>query len=168
MPVRVRRSRPADADRVAAMARELNRLHGDPLDRFTPAVVRRDADRTCTILVAEDGGALVGYALFHEAYEPAQAMRGIYLCDLWVEPAARRHGTGRALVAAVAAAARRRRLRYVWWVSRRWNRAAQAFYRTLGAVEEPVVAHALFDAAFARLADASSPRSRRTAPRRVR
>src|SRR5262249_13863674 len=85
----------------------------------------------------------VGYALFHDAYEPAYAARGVYLCDLFVTAHARRHGIGRALVAAVAQDAERRGRSYVWWVSRPWSAEAHALYRGMGAIEEPLNAHAI-------------------------
>lgn len=157
MSVTVRPARPADADAVAALARELNTRMGDPVEHFTAERVAADAfgpEPAFELLVAEDGdGALVGYALFVDAYETGWAARGLYVQDLYVSERTRRRGIGRKLVAALAAEARARGKTYLGWVSKAWNTEAQAFYRSLGAIEEPVVAHALTFAAFERLAD---------------
>lgn len=156
MSLRVRPATHDDADAIARLARGLNEFHKDPLEHFTPEAVLRDgfgASPPFAVLVAEHAGAVVGYALYHDAYEPVYAARGLYLSDLFVESGARRLGTGRALVAGVAGEARRRGATFVGWVSRAWNAEAQAFYRTLGAIEEPVVAHAVAFDAFTALAD---------------
>lgn len=123
-----------------------------------------DADRFCddafggtpqfSVLVAEQDAALVGYALFHDAYEPAFAARGVYLADLFVAESARRGGIGRALIAAVARDGRRRGRTFVWWVAR--GDDARAFYRTLTDAEQPVTAHAITFETFQKLADAGS------------
>jgi GNAT superfamily N-acetyltransferase len=80
------------------------------------------------------------------------AAHGLHVSDPFVAPGARRSGAGRALMAGVAAEARRRGATFVGWVSRAWNTEAQVFYRTLGAIEEPVVAHAVTFQALAALA----------------
>ena len=80
------------------------------------------------------------------------AARGIYLCDLYVVPHARRQKVGRALIAAVARRAQARGRTFLWWASRDWNVEAQAFYKTLGVRNEPVMAHALTFATFDALA----------------
>jgi ribosomal protein S18 acetylase RimI-like enzyme len=159
MSFRIRPATPDDAPAIARLARGLNELHRDPLEHFTPEAVLRDGfgPSPCfSVLVADRGGAVVGYALYYDSYEPVYAARGLYLSDIFVDPDARRHGIGRALIAAVAREARGRGATFVGWVSRAWNTEAQAFYRTLGAIEEPVVAHAVAFEAFAALADDGS------------
>ncbi len=146
MPVSVRRAEPSDAAAVAALARELREHLGDPLHHLTPERIAADGfgdDPEFTILLAVLDGSAVGYALFHDAYEPAFAAKGPYLCDLYVRQAARRNGIGRALVEAVAAEMVERGRRYVWWNSQRRNEDAHAFYARLGAAEHQVVAHVL-------------------------
>lgn len=159
MALRIRPATPEDAVAIAHLARGLNELHRDPIEHFTAEAVLRDGfgESPCfSVLVAEHDGAVVGYALYFDSYEPVYAARGLYLSDLFVDPDARRHGAGRALVAGVVAEARRRGATFVGWVSRAWNAEAQAFYRTLGAIEEPVIAHAVVFDAFAALADEGS------------
>jgi ribosomal protein S18 acetylase RimI-like enzyme len=145
-----------DAPALAALGRDLNLHQGDPTEHLTEAAIRRlgfGADPAFEGFATEVEGRLVGYALFQIAFESGWAALGLHLSDLWVEPEQRRRGLGRGLVAAVAAKARRRGAGYLWWAVKPWNEPARAFYRSLGAVEEPVIACALTFAAFDRLAE---------------
>ncbi|MDJ0948285.1 MAG: GNAT family N-acetyltransferase [Alphaproteobacteria bacterium] len=160
-----------DAQAIAELGRELNVHQRDPVENFTVEVVRQDGfgeSPAFEVLLAELDGAPVGYALFYGAYETGFGIAGLYLCDLYVREEARRHGVGRALVAAVASAAKDRDKNFVWWASKEWNTEAQAFYRALGAVEEPVVAHAVFGQAFDKLAAEGSERQSEPSAERTR
>ena len=144
--VSVRAARREDAPALLALVRALIAHQRDTLEHFDAAALERDVfaeDAYLHALVAERDGALVGYAFFHDAYEGTYAQRGVYLCDLYVVPAARRSGAGRALVANVAAAAKASGHSFVWWVAKEWNEEARAFYNALGAICEPVTAHAV-------------------------
>lgn len=154
MPLSIRRAVPADAEALEALARGLNEHEGDPVEKFTAQAIRRDlfgAAPQAVALLAELDGAPVGFAMFHDAYYNPAAARGLYLSDLFVAAEARRRGVARALMAAVAAEAKAAGRTFVWWTRKAQNDRAGAFYRTLGAVEEPVVAHALHGEAFDRL-----------------
>ncbi|MDX2224001.1 MAG: GNAT family N-acetyltransferase [Rhodospirillaceae bacterium] len=152
----IRRAAPADAPAIAALARELHAHQGDPTTHFTAEAIVRDGfapDSPLTLLVAELDGQVAAYAVLAPAYETAWAAKGLYLADIHVTDAAQRRGVGRALMAACAATARRAGTSYLWWCSKAWNVDAQAFYRKLGASDEPVVAHALTFERFEALAD---------------
>ncbi len=144
--VRIRAPVPGDRAAVIALIAALRRLHGDPTpDRVAQATwgdVWADGS-LLRLIVADLGEGPVGYALSHDAYEPGHAAHGVYMCDLFVDPAQRRRGIGRRLILAVAADARRRGRIFVWWVSQDWNDEARAFYRALGASDHAVHAHAL-------------------------
>jgi GNAT superfamily N-acetyltransferase len=151
----VRLATAADADAVAALADELNADQGEDTGRFTADTIRREGFGTnpeFRILLAEEGGVVLGYALFHPTFATEFGERGLFLYDLLVTSRARGKGAGRALMAALAALAKAEGRTFLWWTSKARNTAAQAFYRRLGAVEEDVKAHALFDDAFDRLA----------------
>ncbi len=153
--VRIRPAGPDDAETIARFSRALMEFLDEPALNFTAAVVRAHgfgAHPRFEALIAEQGGDPAGYAAFHPAYATEHAQRGLYLIDLYVAPAARRHGVGRALMAALARTARERGDTFVWWASKPWNEVAHAFYRGLGATEEKIVAHALFGVAFEALA----------------
>jgi GNAT superfamily N-acetyltransferase len=85
------------------------------------------------VVIAENAGGPVGFALFFHNYSTFLAQPGIYLEDLYVRPEARGRGVGRALLAHLARLARERNCgRLEWWVLD-WNESAIRFYRSLGA-----------------------------------
>ena len=85
------------------------------------------------VLIAELDGEAVGCALFFHNFSTFEGRPGIYLEDLFVRPHARRHGLGKALLAALAAlAVERDCARLEWWVLD-WNTPSIAFYKSLGA-----------------------------------
>jgi GNAT superfamily N-acetyltransferase len=85
------------------------------------------------VLLAEDQGTVVGFALFFHNYSTFLARPGIYLEDLFVLPEHRRAGWGRALLGAVARIAVERRCGRFEWAALTWNEPAIAFYRAFGA-----------------------------------
>ena len=85
------------------------------------------------VLLAEEGGRAVGFALFFQNYSTFLARPGIYLEDLFVEPASRGHGVGKALLKAVAKLAVERQCGRFEWAVLDWNEPAIGFYKSLGA-----------------------------------
>ncbi|MGN6792242.1 MAG: GNAT family N-acetyltransferase [Streptosporangiaceae bacterium] len=83
--------------------------------------------------VAEVGGEVVGFALWFLNFSTWLGRHGIYLEDLYVTPAMRGRGIGKALLAELAATCVRRGYgRLEWWVLD-WNQPAIGFYRSIGA-----------------------------------
>ena len=85
------------------------------------------------VVIAEVAGAPVGFALFFPSYSTFLAKPGLYLEDLFVRPAARSKGVGRALMAACARIAIDRGYGRFEWSVLDWNEPALRFYRELGA-----------------------------------
>jgi GNAT superfamily N-acetyltransferase len=85
-------------------------------------------------LIAELDGAPVGFALFFYNFSTFLAKPGIYLEDLYVSPAARGHGAGKALLAALAQRAVAEGCGRLEWSVLDWNAPAIGFYRKVGAV----------------------------------
>jgi GNAT superfamily N-acetyltransferase len=83
--------------------------------------------------VAELDGRVVGMAVWFLAFSTWTGRHSLYLEDLFVEPAARRHGVGRALIARLAARAVELGCARMDWAVLDWNEPAMAFYRTVGA-----------------------------------
>ena len=86
--------------------------------------------------VAEEDGrrVVVGCALWFLNFSTWRGVHGLYLEDLYVQPAHRGAGLGRALLVALAAVCAERGLgRLEWWVLD-WNAPSIAFYKSLGAV----------------------------------
>ncbi|MGB3694663.1 MAG: GNAT family N-acetyltransferase [Spirulinaceae cyanobacterium] len=84
-------------------------------------------------IVAEEEGKLVGFALFFANYSTFLTKPGIYIEDIFVLPAYRRQGIGKALLSYVAKLAVERNVGRLEWSVLDWNQPAIAFYRSLGA-----------------------------------
>lgn len=90
--------------------------------------------RFAEVLIAEEDGGPVGFALFFHNYSTFLAQPGIYLEDLFVDPEKRGRGYGKALLSRLAQIARERNCGRVEWAVLNWNAPAIDFYRSLGAV----------------------------------
>lgn len=76
-----------------------------------------------------------GFAVFFQNYSTFLAQPGLYLEDLFVEPALRGRGIGKALLLRCAALANARGCGRMEWAVLDWNEPAKGFYRRLGATE---------------------------------
>jgi GNAT superfamily N-acetyltransferase len=83
--------------------------------------------------VADQDGRIVGIAVWFVSFSTWTGRHGIYLEDLFVDPAARGAGVARGLVRALAAEAAGRGCARMDWAVLDWNEPAKAFYRRLGA-----------------------------------
>src|SRR6478752_6279860 len=102
----IRAARSEDVPVIAELIRALAEY-----ERLSHEVVLSEADlrehlfgarRYAEVLLAEEEGAVVGFALFFHNYSTFLAKPGLYMEDLFVRPAARRRGHGKALLAALA------------------------------------------------------------------
>lgn len=94
----VRPARAGDAGRVAAVAANRGAARPDLLHKL-PVWVQ---DPGVRVLVAEVGGAVVGWAMAGPWVRPG-AEAGTHVCALTVDPDARRRGAGSGLLAGLAA-----------------------------------------------------------------
>ena len=85
------------------------------------------------VIIAEDQGKPLGFALFFHNYSTFLAQRGIYLEDLFVKPEARGKGVGFALLSALARIAIERECGRLEWAVLDWNQLAIDFYKRIGA-----------------------------------
>jgi len=91
------------------------------------------ARRMAEVLIAELDAAPAGFALFFHNFSTFEGRPGIYLEDLFVDPAARGAGAGRALLARLAQLALERGCARLEWAVLDWNAPAIKFYQSLGA-----------------------------------
>ncbi len=84
-------------------------------------------------LIGEVDGERAAYALFFHNYSTFLTRPGIFVEDLFVLPAQRRRGLGRAMLARIARLAVERDCARVEWAVLDWNAPAIAFYQRLGA-----------------------------------
>ena len=85
------------------------------------------------LLIEDDTGKAQGFALFFHNYSTFLAKPGIYLEDLFVDPAARGKGYGKALLVKLAEIAVARGCGRLEWSVLDWNQPAIDFYLSLGA-----------------------------------
>lgn len=78
-------------------------------------------------------GALVGFALFFTNFSTFLGRPGLYLEDLYVEPAQRGRGIGKALLRALGRLALERGCGRFEWSVLDWNADAIGFYEAMGA-----------------------------------
>jgi GNAT superfamily N-acetyltransferase len=162
---RIREAVEADVPLVASLIRELaeyERL----LDQVTLTEAGlRDAlfghRRYAEVAIAEaaEGAAEpMGFALFFHNFSTFLGQPGIYLEDLFVRPAHRGEGVGRALLRHLAEVAVARGCGRLEWAVLDWNESAIGFYRRLGA--RPASGWSVYrleGAALERLAASPSP-----------
>jgi GNAT superfamily N-acetyltransferase len=92
---------------------------------------------SCEALVAQSAGRTVGFALFFTTFSTFLCKPGLYLEDLFVEPAHRGAGMGKGLLRALAALALERGCGRFEWRVLDWNEPSIRFYESLGATVMP-------------------------------
>ena len=85
------------------------------------------------VLIAEEEGRALGFALFFRSYSTFLGRPGIYLEDLFVHESDRSRGVGKALLSAVAQVAASEGAGRLEWSVLDWNETAIGFYKQLGA-----------------------------------
>ncbi|MGA2450149.1 MAG: GNAT family N-acetyltransferase [Polyangiaceae bacterium] len=157
----IRPGRPADASTLAELIRELARYeHLEHEVAATADAVQQRLFETPhhpEVLVAEEEGKVVGYAVYFENFSTFLMRPGIFLEDVFVLPAHRRKGLGRALLSAVARIAVDRGCGRFEWMALDWNTPADEFYRSHGAERlDPWRMYRVTGAALAKLAGRDS------------
>jgi GNAT superfamily N-acetyltransferase len=133
----IRPATPADVPTIARLIRALAEY-----EKLADKVALKESDlrehlfgsrRFAEVLLAEDGGAVVGFALFFHNYSTFLGKPGIYLEDLFVEPAHRGKGFGKGLLVALAKLAVERDCGRIEWSVLNWNEPSIQFYLRLDA-----------------------------------
>lgn len=137
MSVQLRPARREDAAELLRLIRELARYEKAEdqveTDEAQLASTLFDEGATAHAIVAEQGDGLVGMAIYFFNYSTWQGRNGLYLEDLFVEPACRGAGIGKALLARLAAIAVEQDCGRFEWSVLDWNTPAIEFYQSLGA-----------------------------------
>lgn len=138
MTLSIRPAGPGDVDLLLRFIRELAVYEREPdAVEATPAILAEalSGERPAAeAVVAHLDGAPVGFALWFHNFSTWKGRRGLYLEDLYVTPAARGRGAGRALLIHLARIAVARGCARFEWSVLDWNRPAIDFYRAMGAV----------------------------------
>jgi len=157
----LRPAAPADAGLVLDLIRELaayERL-ADEVDADEAAIADALFGRRPRVFceIAAWDGAPAGFALWFYSFSTFRGRHGICLEDLFVRPAFRGRGIGKALLQTLARRCAAERLARLEWSVLDWNEPALAFYRSVGAVAmEGWTVHRLDGHALARFAGGAS------------
>lgn len=157
----VRPAIPSDVDRLFAsllgIARHVGEAHkvtSMPADLEKTMFAPRPALEG---VVAEVDRQYAGMCLFFQSFSTWRGKPGVYVQDLWVEPAHRRQRVGERLLQHVAALTRTRGGVYMRLSVDRTNERAIGFYEGMGLVlSAGEQVHAAYDDAFRKLADGAT------------
>jgi GNAT superfamily N-acetyltransferase len=134
---RIRRIAPSDVERVLTLVYELADYEKAPGEcHLTLPQLRTALFGPSPALfghVAELDGDVVGFALWFLSFSTWRGVHGLYLEDLFVRPACRGSGLGRALLAALARECVEHGYARFEWSVLDWNALAIGFYESLGA-----------------------------------
>jgi hypothetical protein len=141
----LRPARPDDIDAIVALIRELAVYEKlEHLMVATPASIaphlfgpRPAAEVVLAEVPAAGGPSVVGFALFFHNFSTFLGRPGLYLEDLYVQPAFRGLGLGKALLQHLGALAVERGCGRFEWSVLDWNATAIAFYERMGATVLP-------------------------------
>jgi GNAT superfamily N-acetyltransferase len=134
----IRPATPADVPAVLRFVRELAEYEREPDAVEATEAMLHEAlfgERPAAeAVIAEADGTPIGFALFFHNFSTWKGRSGLYLEDLYVTPAARGSGTGKALLRHLAGVALDRGCARFEWAVLDWNTPAIDFYRAMGAV----------------------------------
>lgn len=137
MTVSIRSATPADLSLIAQFIRDLadyEKLAHEV--RFDEAKLgdRLFGERPyAEVVIGELDGVPQGFALFFHNFSTFEGRPGIYLEDLFVRPAARGSGLGKALLVHLARLCTERDCARLEWSVLDWNAPSIGFYKSLGA-----------------------------------
>ncbi len=131
--------RPAQADDVALILRFIRELAA--YERAEDEVVATEADLRQSLfgegparaLICSVDGVEAGFAVYFFNYSTWQGRKGLYLEDLYLTPAHRKVGAGKALLQHLARIAVAEGCGRFEWSVLTWNEPALQFYRSIGA-----------------------------------
>ena len=140
-PFTLRPAAPADLPAIVGLIRELADFeHLSHLVVVTPESLKPHlfGDKPAAeAVVAEVQGRVVAFALFFTNFSTFLGRPGLYLEDLYVQPAHRGAGLGKALLQHLGALAVERGCGRFEWSVLDWNENAIRFYEKMGATVMP-------------------------------
>lgn len=137
----IREARQGDLAAVASLFDQYRQFYEQAPDAALALqfITARFARQESVLLVAQDdAGALVGFCQLYPSFCSVEAKPIYVLYDLFVAPAARQSGAGRALMLAAEARARADGKARMDLTTAKTNHTAQALYESLGWVRDEV------------------------------
>lgn len=137
--ITIRPATPADAALIHGLILEIaeyEKLRHEvvaTVEHIREALFPEHGRATAHALIGEVDGAPQGYALYFFNFSTFMGRAGLYLEDVFVRPAFRGRGLGKALLIALADIAKQRNCARMEWSVLDWNTPAIDFYKSLGA-----------------------------------
>lgn len=135
----IRAARKEDVPAILGLIRELAIYENAPNEvenTVEQLTIDLFEDKLCEAIVAVIDDVVVGFALFYSSYSTWKG-RCIYLEDLYVQEAYRRHKIGDALFETVRKIAIDRKCKRMDWQVLDWNEPAIKFYEKKNALLDP-------------------------------
>ncbi|AHF89134.1 N-acetyltransferase GCN5 [Opitutaceae bacterium TAV5] len=136
-PLQIRPAAPADVALLHRLVSELASYESLSHEvESTPSLFAEHlfgVQRRANALLAHFHGIPAGFAVWYPTYSTFAGRPGAFLEDLYVRPALRRQGIGRALLTAAANAASEDGCTRLEWRALKWNTPALDFYKSIGA-----------------------------------
>jgi GNAT superfamily N-acetyltransferase len=135
----IRAALPADVPEIHAMVRELAEYersveHARATEEQLHSALFGEHPAVFALIAQDDvSGAAVGFAVWFRNFSTWTGTHGAYLEDLYVRPAARGAGHGKALLAELAAICVERGYERFEWSVLDWNEPTIGVYRSVGA-----------------------------------
>ena len=137
MTIAIRPAAPADLPLIAQFIRDLadyeKLAHEVRFDETKLGEKLFGPRPYAEVVIGELDGEPQGFALFFHNFSTFEGRPGLYLEDLFVRPAARGSGLGKALLAHLAQLCVERDCARLEWSVLDWNTPAIGFYKNLGA-----------------------------------
>ena len=133
----IRPARPDEAGVVLDLIKQLavnERCENDVVADEATILQSLFVERSAEVVLAEEEGMVVGFALFFHNLSTFVGRKGMYLEDLFVIPEKRGLGYGKALLKYVAKLAVQRNCSRMEWICLDWNEPSLRIYRSIGAV----------------------------------
>ena len=138
MSLTIRRARSDEAGLVLSFVRELAEyeklLHEVEATEATIGAALFDSNPRLFCEIAEWKGQPAGFAVWFANFSTFSGRAGIYLEDLFVRPALRGNGIGKALLVHLAKQCVANGWSRLQWAVLDWNTPSIQFYKSLGAV----------------------------------
>ncbi|WP_297983216.1 GNAT family N-acetyltransferase [uncultured Chryseobacterium sp.] len=136
MTFHIRTAQPSDSQTIFNLIYKLavyEKLENDVVT--SPEELREQIfeKKYAEVLIAEEDGNPVGFALYFFNFSTFLGKPGLYLEDVFVEPDCRGKGYGKALLVELAKIAKEKDCGRMEWSVLDWNMPSIEFYKSLGA-----------------------------------
>lgn len=132
----IRKAEIRDAEVITGFIKELAEYENllDQVKATTELITEQIFEqKNAEVLICEDDGKAVGYALYFINFSTFLARAGIYIEDLYIQKSCRGKGFGKAMLKKISEIAREKGCGRVEWSCLDWNKSSIDFYISLGA-----------------------------------